>query len=626
MCRASPSRAMAPASTAPGPRNALGVLPLLARSTDAHASMPGSATGWPRHTGALCLKSGVYGRSWTPCSGRRGNFDYPKTTPPSSAVAKRCRPRGVRESVALGCVGPNQLKAFSRCGMGPCQGRLCGLTIQRNDRQAARRAGGRSRRAATAAAGETVDAGRVGGAHGGARINAGARLNPWLPVTTPPTPSLSAVACMDAQRHCIWPARAWLSSLWRRTPSAATPPAPMRGACAGWAGRCRRIPLAVAALASWHRIRDLVDDDCGFASSCQVKVAETESELHALRQRRETVLSLGFEHEEIIDQAQLRELVPTIAPHCVGGMAVHGDGHANPFLTVQAFKRKARALGVRFLEGARVEALQKPADTWLVRSARGRLEAPILVNCAGAWGGHIAAMLGEHAPVEAQALMLMNHRPSKTVRQTRRRSPGPDAFLQAIRQRHDSDRRWPPGPGRAGIQPTHLNFRGLAASAITAAALFPSLRRVQIVRCWAGIEGQMPDGIPVIGASAAKGAYHAFGFSGHGFALGPIVGRIIADSRCQRRHRFTHRRFRDRPVLKCPRFPREHFLEITLTSALVDMTARSILVLIAYLAILTGNPASARNAPLVVLSRAGILGRCLTNDRIRGTGYGSSTA
>ncbi len=35
----------------------------------------------------------------------------------------------VVEAVSLGCVGPNQLKAFSRCGMGPCQGRLCGLTI-----------------------------------------------------------------------------------------------------------------------------------------------------------------------------------------------------------------------------------------------------------------------------------------------------------------------------------------------------------------------------------------------------------------------------------------------------------------------------------------------------------------
>ena len=26
-------------------------------------------------------------------------------------------------------MGPNQLKAFTRCGMGPCQGRMCGLTV-----------------------------------------------------------------------------------------------------------------------------------------------------------------------------------------------------------------------------------------------------------------------------------------------------------------------------------------------------------------------------------------------------------------------------------------------------------------------------------------------------------------
>ena len=29
----------------------------------------------------------------------------------------------------LGCKGPNQAKAFGRCGMGPCQGRYCGLTV-----------------------------------------------------------------------------------------------------------------------------------------------------------------------------------------------------------------------------------------------------------------------------------------------------------------------------------------------------------------------------------------------------------------------------------------------------------------------------------------------------------------
>lgn len=35
----------------------------------------------------------------------------------------------VRDTVALGCSGPNQMKAFLRCGMGPCQGRFCGLTV-----------------------------------------------------------------------------------------------------------------------------------------------------------------------------------------------------------------------------------------------------------------------------------------------------------------------------------------------------------------------------------------------------------------------------------------------------------------------------------------------------------------
>lgn len=35
----------------------------------------------------------------------------------------------IRRAVADGCAGPNQVKAFTRCGMGPCQGRMCGLAV-----------------------------------------------------------------------------------------------------------------------------------------------------------------------------------------------------------------------------------------------------------------------------------------------------------------------------------------------------------------------------------------------------------------------------------------------------------------------------------------------------------------
>ncbi|WP_191084192.1 FAD/NAD(P)-dependent oxidoreductase [Roseococcus microcysteis] len=48
------------------------------------------------------------------------------------AIACRCEEvtgAALREAVRLGATGPNQAKAFLRCGMGPCQGRMCMLTV-----------------------------------------------------------------------------------------------------------------------------------------------------------------------------------------------------------------------------------------------------------------------------------------------------------------------------------------------------------------------------------------------------------------------------------------------------------------------------------------------------------------
>jgi sarcosine oxidase subunit beta len=77
---------------------------------------------------------------------------------------------------------------------------------------------------------------------------------------------------------------------------------------------------------------------------------------------------------------------------------------------------------------------------------------------------------------------------------------------------------------------TDLDFTGLSLSSKTVWDLFPIMRSAEIVRCWAGIEARMPDDIPVIGpSSTSEGVFHAFGFSGHGFQLGPIVGAILAE-------------------------------------------------------------------------------------------------
>jgi len=52
--------------------------------------------------------------------------------PADDTLACRCEDvtaGAIRQAVGLGCLGPNQLKFFTRCGMGPCQGRMCGLTV-----------------------------------------------------------------------------------------------------------------------------------------------------------------------------------------------------------------------------------------------------------------------------------------------------------------------------------------------------------------------------------------------------------------------------------------------------------------------------------------------------------------
>lgn len=52
--------------------------------------------------------------------------------PQDTTIVCRCEEvtaGDIRSYVNIGCSGPNQTKAFGRCGMGPCQGRYCGLTV-----------------------------------------------------------------------------------------------------------------------------------------------------------------------------------------------------------------------------------------------------------------------------------------------------------------------------------------------------------------------------------------------------------------------------------------------------------------------------------------------------------------
>lgn len=291
------------------------------------------------------------------------------------------------------------------------------------------------------------------------------------------------------------------------------------------------VPLSVASMAMWHGIRDLVDDDCGFDQHGQVKVAENEAELAQCAARVAELRALGFEHEEVVDQAELRRLVPAISDHCVGALVSRRDGAAIPFRTTFAFKRKAESLGARVLEGVAVTRVARAGGIWTVETAAGeRHQAPVLVNAAGAWAGRLAAQMGEPVPLEVIAPMLMI-----AARLPPFLKPVVGATGRTLSFKQFANGTVLIGGGMRGRavpeeNRTDLDFANLAINARTVWDLFPIMRGATIVRSWAGIEARMADDIPVIGPSGTEeGTFHSFGFSAHGFQLGPIVGRITAD-------------------------------------------------------------------------------------------------
>lgn len=290
------------------------------------------------------------------------------------------------------------------------------------------------------------------------------------------------------------------------------------------------IPLSLASQKLWQRIESLVGHDCGFRPDGQIRIAENDEDMAKLEKRHRVVESLGYTHEELVDRNTLRRLVPAASNHCIGALYCRGDGFAEPYQTILAFRVKAMALGVRIYENNPVTAVERSQNLWRIRTGSCSFEAPVLVNCAGAWGARIASWIGDDAPLTPTPLTMM-----VTARM--------QSFLKPVVglvSRKLSFKQMPNGTVVIGgghisklcsdSEKTVIDFTKLKISAQTVRDVFPLMKKIPIVRTWAGIEGFLPDQIPVIGPSRnAPQAFHAFGFSGHGFQLSPIIGQILSE-------------------------------------------------------------------------------------------------
>ncbi len=297
-----------------------------------------------------------------------------------------------------------------------------------------------------------------------------------------------------------------------------------------------QLPLANRASAIWRRMKELVGADVEYIQSGHVRVC--------FRDRPELIDELekyarearGCELElEVISGATMRGRFPFLGKEVLAASHSRHDGHANPRLVAPAFARAARRAGANVFENTRIVHVEKEGTDFRVTSEDGRVfRASTLVITAGAWGNLLSAQFGEPVPLTTRGPTMSVTEPVPySIRPAVGVFTPVEAesvyFRQILRGNviiGGSTR----GPAYPDVSRAYVRPENTLSQLKQIQRLAPSLGRLNIIRVWSGVEGYLPDGLPVLGPSErVSGLFYAFGFCGSGFQIGPGVGETLAE-------------------------------------------------------------------------------------------------
>ncbi|MBL8670906.1 MAG: FAD-binding oxidoreductase [Alphaproteobacteria bacterium] len=291
----------------------------------------------------------------------------------------------------------------------------------------------------------------------------------------------------------------------------------------------RELPLSQRSRLMWDRLPDLVGHDCEFVASGHLKLARSAADMTVLEDWAVGARASGI-GVELFGRNAVRDRFPWLGDEVAGASLVASDGYANPRLVAPHFARAARAAGAEIREGAKVVGATRDGGGFRLETSDGiDVAARALVNVAGAWGSEIAARFGEDVPEGVLSPNMIVSEPVPRVVTHSLGVVGGNLYLRQIDRGNVIFGGGRGLPDLAAVRSRPSPASTQAALALAVAAV-PALRQAQVIRTWTGLEGYMPDDIPVLGASrTTPGLVHGFGFSGHGFQLGPAVGAVLAE-------------------------------------------------------------------------------------------------
>jgi glycine/D-amino acid oxidase-like deaminating enzyme len=251
-------------------------------------------------------------------------------------------------------------------------------------------------------------------------------------------------------------------------------------------------------------------------------------ENHALQTRLGADISL-------LDSQRLRERFAWMNTDglAAGAFGESGEGWFDGYGLVQAFRKKAQALGARYV-AADVVGLKRDGRTvtHAVTSNGESHACDMLVNAAGAWSRTIAQMLGIDIPVHARRRSIFN------VSSPARLSACPLVIDPSGVYFRPEGRTYICGTSpSADNDPDDLPLdevdHALFDDVIwpTLAHRVPAFEALRVENCWSGYyEYNVLDQNAIIGCHPdIENCIFANGFSGHGLQQGPATGRGVSE-------------------------------------------------------------------------------------------------
>lgn len=340
------------------------------------------------------------------------------------------------------------------------------------------------------------------------------------------------------------------------------------------------LPIMVEAAKLWRELAPQLDRDIGLKQTGVTYLASSEAKMQGYADWLPHAAANGID-SRLLDAGEVADAFPGLAKRFAGALVTPSDMRAEPWAAVPALAALAVKEGVRIIENCAVRKLDLAAGRIAgVVTEAGAIRTAAVVLAGGAWSALFLRAHGVklpqlsvresvvatnvlpevHAGAVAEAGLAFRRRADGGYSLAPGAAPdlyiGPDAFrafrhylpqlrvnpfgqrLRASAPKGFPDawttpRRWAAdslSPFEAmrilDPAPDHRRLRKVLKQF---AALYPTLPPITARTSWAGMIDTMPDIVPVVDHCAQiPGLTIGTGMSGHGFGIGPGMGRVLA--------------------------------------------------------------------------------------------------